>query len=818
MGDGPRYLGIDLGTTNSAAAVFDGHEVTPVRNRDGALLTPSVVHIDRKGRQLVGARAYRRLEKDPDNTHGGFKRLMGSDSTLSFPTTGETRTPVELSTAILKALRQDVSDALGFVPERAVISVPALFELPQTRATSEAAEAAGFQKVELIQEPVASALAAGWRADDEEQGPWLVYDLGGGTFDASLLETRDGLLRVVGHDGDNFLGGRDVDRAIVDWALQQLADDGTPIDRTDATHAPALRRLLAAAEEAKIDLSRRDEADLSVFDLFEGPDGPIDVDLTLNRSTLDRLTAPLVDRSLKVCLELLATHGLQPEDLRRVVLVGGPTVMPAVRDRVADALGVRIAQGHDPMTLVARGAALYAANAALDARPTTEEAPAPDVRRLWLQYPTLSSDLFPHVAGRLLEGSGPAPASVRFVREGWSSEWCALGADGGLVVMLELEPGAANTFRIEARGTDDAPVPIRPEAITVVQGVSLSDPPLSRTIGVALASDRVQVYLERGTPLPAKRTFSHQTIQSLPEGSEGALLTIPIVQGELERASHCRLVGRIEIGGEALPHALPSGSAVEVTLEVDRGGRLSAQALVPALDLVFEQVAHLLAPDASPDRLRDQLRTLLTRLSAVRSTAERRGDSTTIDQLYDVEWSLQDAAIALDAAQGGDDDAAQRARRTLIDADAALDTLENAQSWPQLDQEAMLEMAQTARWVEELGTQQERQIFGEVAAAAQQARAAKNGPALQRQLRVLRDLKTAAYFRHPDAWAWSFDRAASHAHHCTDVARAQQLVSEGRAAKQQGDQETLKHVTRSLWQLMPAPIQAEAGAFQSGIR
>ncbi len=817
MADGPRYLGIDLGTTNSAAAVFDGHEVHPVRTRDGGLLTPSVVHLDRKGRQLVGSRAYRRLDKDPDNTHGGFKRLMGTDSTLAFPAAGTTRTPVQLSTAVLEALRQDVKDALGFVPEQAVISVPALFELPQTRATAEAAEAAGFTKVELIQEPVASALAAGWRADDEP-GPWLVYDLGGGTFDASLLETRDGLLRVVGHDGDNFLGGRDVDRAIVDWALQQLAADGQPVDRKDPAHAAALRRLLAAAEEAKIDLSRREETELAVFDLFGGPDGPIDVDLSLDRATLDRLTAPLVERSLAVCRELLATYGLAPTDLRRVVLVGGPTVMPAVRDRVAEALGTTLATGHDPMTLVARGAALYAANAGLDARPAKEEVHAPDVRRLWLQYPTLSSDLFPHVAGRLLDGPGPAPAAVRFVRDGWGSEWVELGPDGGLVVMLELEAGAANTFAVEARDRAEQPVPVHPAAITVVQGVSLSDPPLSRTIGVALASDQVQVYLERGTPLPAKRTFTHHTVQSLPKGSEGALLSIPIVQGELERASHCRLVGRIEIGGEALPHALPSGSAVEVTLEVDRGGRLAAQALVPALDLVFEQVAHLLAPDASPERLREQLVTLLTRLSAVRGTAERRGDSPTIDKLYDVEWGLQDAALALDAAQGGDDDAAQRARRTLIDADAALDGLEQGQSWPQLDQEAMIEVAQTGRWIEELGTQQERQIYGEVAAAAQQARQARNGPALQRQLRVLRDLRTAAYFRHPEAWSWSFERAASNAHHCSDVARAQQLVAEGRAAKERGDQETLKHVTRSLWQLMPAPIQAQAGAFQSGVR
>src|SRR5262249_8077294 len=155
----------------------------------------------------------------------------------------------ELAAAVLSALRADVNDQLGFLPERAVVSVPALFELPQSAATSKAARLAGFAEVELIQEPVASALAAGWTNADD--GTWLVYDLGGGTFDASLLETREGFLRVVGHDGDNFLGGRDLDLAIVDWVLAPLG-----MTRADPGLAAALRPLRLACEEAKIDLSR----------------------------------------------------------------------------------------------------------------------------------------------------------------------------------------------------------------------------------------------------------------------------------------------------------------------------------------------------------------------------------------------------------------------------------------------------------------------------------------------------------------------------------------------------------------------------------
>src|SRR4051812_13976777 len=222
MSHRPLYFGIDLGTTNSAAAVFDGERVELVRSAAGATLTPSVVRIDGRGNVTVGTRARRFLENDPESTRAEFKRLMGTAQSLAFAAAKTSKKPEELAAEVLKSLRADARDQLGFAPERAVISVPALFELPQSGATSEAARLAGFERVDLIQEPVASALAAGWTTE-ESSGSWLVYDLGGGTFDASLLETRDGLLRVVGHDGDNFLGGRDIDQAIVDWAIGELA-------------------------------------------------------------------------------------------------------------------------------------------------------------------------------------------------------------------------------------------------------------------------------------------------------------------------------------------------------------------------------------------------------------------------------------------------------------------------------------------------------------------------------------------------------------------------------------------------------------------
>jgi molecular chaperone DnaK len=815
----PLYVGIDLGTTNSAAAVFDGDQVHLVRTAQGGTLTPSVVRIDKNGVVTVGARARRFLETDPQNTRSEFKRLMGTRQDLGFAAAKSTRKPEELAAEVLKSLRADIQEQFGFAPARAVVCVPALFELPQSSATSEAARLAGFERIELIQEPVASALAAGWKADDDGGGAWLVYDLGGGTFDASLLETRDGLLRVVGHDGDNFLGGRDFDNVVVDWALQQVSEaNGVTIQRADPQHAVGVRRLKLAAEEAKIDLSRTRETALAIPGAFTVDGNPVDVDVVLDRTTLEKLVTPLIDRSIGVCLRLLATHGLAPDQVRRVVLVGGPTVMPLLRERVGMALGARFSEGLDPMTLVAQGAAIYAATAGLDARPAAPKA-AVAKRRFWLQYPAMSSDLWPHVAGRLLEaGEGPIPAEVRFTREGWESPWSRLGKEGGLVVALELLPRRPNVFRLEARTADGQPVVVDPQEITIVQGMTITDPPLSRTVGVALASDRVHTYLERGTPLPAKRTFLHQTVESVAKGVAETALRIPIVQGEFEQAHLCRLVGTLEIDGRQLTQSLPAGTPVEVTIELDRGGQLQARALVPSTGQVFEQVAQLVVPDAAPETLEKQLDALRTRLQEQRARAMRRGDNKLQDRLYDVEWMLSDAYSDISAARGGDADSAQKARRTLLEIDAKLEDFEVEGQWPELESQAKNAVAYASHWVSTHGSPEEQRLLGEVMRSVEQARQAKQVVELQRQIRLVKELGTASYFRHPDAWSWEFESAAADVSRSSDLGKAQDLVKDGRAAQARGDTGTLRNVTQALWKLLPHDPIARRLGHDSGLR
>ncbi len=817
MAQAPLYAGFDLGTSNSAAAIFDGDRPQVVRNAAGATVTPSVVRIDRSGRVTVGARARRFLEQDPDNTASEFKRLMGTAQAIGFPAAGVSRSPEQLSAELLRALRADVADQTGVTIERAVISVPALFELPQSAATSEAARLAGFDRVELLQEPIASALAAGWRADDEAGGVWLVYDLGGGTFDCSLLETRDGLLRVVAHDGDNFLGGRDFDWALTEHLAAELAARGGPrLERRDPAHAGALRMLRVAAEDAKIELSRAETAQVTLAQPLVIGGAEIDVDLAIDRATLERICAPLVERSLDVCARLLAGHGLGAGQLARIVLVGGPTVMPAVRAAVARRLDAPLAEHVDPMTLVAQGAAIYAATAGLDGRALVPRAGAG--AKVWLQYPPVSADLTPHVVGRFV--GGPPPATVRLERAdgGWHGPEAAIGDDGGFVTSVTLVPRATSMFAIHATSRTGAPVAVDPATFSIVQGLTIADPPLSRTLGVALASDQVQVYVERGAPLPTRRTFTHTTIETVAQGSTDSVLRIPIVQGELEQAHLCRLIGTLDLRGDAVRATIPAGSKVEVTIELDRAGRLTARALVPAIDQVFEQVAHLLVPDAAPAALDATLEEQRRHLTQLRTEAFRHGLHQLIDRLGKLEEQLGQAERDIDAAHGGDADAAQRARRTLLELDAVLAEADLARKWPELEDEARQAAIFATAAIAHFGTEPERRLLDEVVAAIAKARTARDAAELGRQVRLVRRLGTAAYHRNPEAWEGYFDDAASEIDSASDLPRARRLVDEGRVAVEARDVEKLRGIVRQLWNLLPVDARSRRKAFDSGVR
>ncbi len=265
--------------------------------------------------------------------------------------------------------------------------------------------------------------------------------------------------------------------------------------------------------------------------------------------------------------------------------------------------------------------------------------------------------------------------------------------------------------------------------------------------------------------------------------------------------------------------ALPPGPyEVELTIELDRGGRMSARALVPTIGQVFEHVAHLLVPEADPEVLASTVAAIRGRLGELRTDAFRRGARESIDRLSKIEIALEDVSRDIAAARGGDTDAAQKARRALIDIDASMESVELDRRWPELDREAREALIWSTAWVQDYGQPHEQSLYQETARAVEKARQSRDALELQRQLRLLRRLGAAAYGRHPDAWRHRFEDAAADAGNASDVAKAHALVKEGREALAKGDNEALRRVTQKLWQLLPAAPEDRRKGHDSGVR
>ena len=814
------YLGIDLGTTNSVAVLSDGERATAVRTMEGGPLLPSVVRMDGRGSVTVGARARRFLDADPDNTRGEFKRLMGSGRKFAFRAAKADKTPEELSALVLGELRRLVEQSIGHAPTGAVITVPALFELPQTRTTSESARMAGFERVEHLQEPVASALTAGWKRDDGPE-PWLVYDLGGGTFDVSLLETREGVLRVVDHDGDNFLGGRDMDARVLDHVLDRLrATYGKPLLRSDPALAAVFRRLRTACEDAKMELGAGRSTAVSLVEplVIDGED--IVVDVGIDVSEFRALVLPIVDRTADVCLRLLGRQGVEPQRVQRVVLVGGPTVMALLRERLSERLGIALATDVDPMTAVAEGAAIFAAEhgvatAGAPAASTTVTA-SPGIKRAkaWLQYPSVSGDLYPFVVGRVAPGALKI-VSARRADGGFTSAEEAVDDEGSFVVQVELSPRTTSTFRLVGKDASGADVTLDPAEITLRHGLSLADPPLPRTIGIALADGDVAVYFEKGAPLPSRKSFRLRTSLTVHPGQTVSALRVPIVQGETNMAHLCRLVGQIDIRPEALQVALPAGSPVDVVLELDRGGTLSASAHVPDRAVTFAGTLVLVSPETPFHELQ-------TRLDELRRKTEELYGNVTLDEAarkkqVAIDSQLDDATREAEPAQGGDGDALEKLRRLVIDVDAGLADVQALLVWPELEEKGREATHFATVFVSRTGSDIERRTLDEAVRSLERARAMRNGAEFNKRLGSIRSLGISALLRDPDALLVEFEGAASRIGEMRDARAAQRVISEGRSALGRRDLDALRKATRELWSLLPPEEQTRVKAHGSGV-
>ncbi len=351
----PKAVGIDLGTTNSVVSVFEAGETVVIPNSEGARTTPSIVGFSKSGEVLVGEVAKRQAITNPDRTIRSVKRHMGTKWTVDID--AKKYTAQEISARTLMKLKRDAEAYLGDTVTQAVITVPAYFDDAQRQATKEAGAIAGLEVLRIINEPTAAALAYGLDKDGQADQTILVFDLGGGTFDVSVLEIADGVFEVKSTSGDTHLGGDDWDQKVIDWLVKEFKNtEGVDL----AADKMATQRLKEAAEKAKIELSQVQQTAINLPFITATADGPKHLDLTLTRAKFQELTADLVERCKKPFESAIKDAGLTKNDLDHIVMVGGSTRMPAIQDLVQGLSGKEPHKGVNPDEVVAIGAAVQA--------------------------------------------------------------------------------------------------------------------------------------------------------------------------------------------------------------------------------------------------------------------------------------------------------------------------------------------------------------------------------------------------------------------------------------------------------------------------
>ena len=390
-----KIIGIDLGTTNSCVAVMEGGKPTVIANTEGARTTPSVVAFTKNGERLVGEPAKRQAVTNADNTIASIKRDMGTDNGRNID--GKKYSPQQISAMILQKLKADAESYLGEKVSEAVITVPAYFNDAQRQATKDAGKIAGLEVKRIINEPTAAALAYG--LDNEKEQKIMVYDLGGGTFDVSIIEIGDGVIEVLSTNGDTRLGGDDFDQKVIDWMIAEFkAANGVDLSNDKM----ALQRLKEAAEKAKKELSSATTTNINLPFISMNASGPLHFDMNLTRAKFDELTHDLVERTAIPVQNALKDAGLTASEIGKVLLVGGSTRIPAVQDKVKQLTGQEPNKSLNPDECVALGASVQGGKLAGDAG-------AGDILLLDVTPLSLSIETMGGVATRLIERNTTIP-------------------------------------------------------------------------------------------------------------------------------------------------------------------------------------------------------------------------------------------------------------------------------------------------------------------------------------------------------------------------------------------------------------------------
>lgn len=819
-------FGIDLGTTNSLIAKFEKGQVEVFKNPNGFKETlPSVVGF-RNDRILIGDQARTYAEKDPKSVASSFKRKMGTTETIKIQSIKESKTPVELSAFVLKELKNFVHTGETF--EAAVITIPASFDSVQSNTTKEAGLAAGFKQVILLQEPIAASLAYANKEKniDLRNSQWMVYDLGGGTFDVALVKIVEGELTVVDHEGDNYLGGSDFDALLVENILvPEISRRGTFTNLLEQLKSEKGKynrlwyTLLKHAEAAKIELSTRTSAeiDLGMIDLKDDEGNPIDSLLTVTRSEFEALIKDATDGTADMMKQILTRNSLQPEDLEFVLMVGGSTYIPYVRKHIEELMGIPVNTSIDPTNAIVIGAAYFAGSKEYR---IDEEAKKPlrNARNIKVRVSyNRSSQESEETFMAKIEGD-ISGLMYRIHSEDGSYDSGLKTLSNRIIEDLPLREGAFNLFQFQILDAQNNPVDVGLDSIQIAQGrYSVAGQMLPEDLclvrdDLTNKDTRLDKVFAKNCVLPSTGKRTVEVAKTLIKGSDDMInmINILMVEGPAEKhASTNKPIGNLMISSKQISRDLIKGTEIDLTFMISESRDLTVSAYLNGTGQEFSQVFRGTVRQVTPRMLAKEVLQLEARIQDEIDSAVENGNDETAANL---ERLLDDTRGLISEAGSLPDDDVTDDRFKLEDKKRRVaQRVYELTSTKRLDaaKVAYFEAKQTVpNLVQSNGNDREKHRLRDVLAREQTFIHSTNPERIESATSELERIRFQIFARMPEFLIGMFEHLVQHRTSMNDQIQAKQLIERGKQLIEDEAWDDLREVNGRLWDLMPEEERA----------